>query len=255
MPQYQRIKQPKLADIVAEQIEAMILEGTLKPGERLPAERELAARFSVSRPSLREAIGKLEARGLLFSRQGGGTFITDELSRAFADPLNDILSRHPESQFDLLEFRHALEGVSAYYAAVRSTEADREVIKRHYEILIEMHDDEDSVAEARADAAVQLSTAEAAHNVVLLQVMRGLFSLLEKSIVSSFETLYTRDRVRDKIPEQHKVLLDAIMRGDGDGARNAAHDHLAFVEETLLELDREKSRQERSLRRLRHLSE
>ncbi len=254
MPQYKRIKQPRLADIVADQIEQMILEGTLKPGERLPAERDLATQFSVSRPSLREAIGKLEARGLLYSRQGGGTYVTDELNKTFADPLNEILGRHPESQFDLLEFRHAMEGVSAYYAAIRSTEADREVIRRRFQELVDLHERRDSLAEARADAAFHLSIAEAAHNVVLLQVMRGLFSLMEKSIVSSFETLYTKERVRERIPEQHKVLLDAVLAGDAEASRNAAHDHLAFVEETLLEVDREKSRQERSLRRLRQLS-
>lgn len=74
---YSKIRQPKLSDVIEQQLEFLILEGTLRPGEKLPPERELAKQFDVSRPSLREAIQRLEAKGLLLRRQGGGT-----LSRA-----------------------------------------------------------------------------------------------------------------------------------------------------------------------------
>ena len=69
---YNRVKQPKISDVIMGQMEEMILEGTLKPGQKLPPERELAKQFEVSRPSLREAVQKLAAKGLLNSRQGGG---------------------------------------------------------------------------------------------------------------------------------------------------------------------------------------
>lgn len=74
---YSKIRQPKLSDVIEQQLEFLILEGTLRPGEKLPPERELAKQFDVSRPSLREAIQRLEAKGLLLRRRGGGT-----LSRA-----------------------------------------------------------------------------------------------------------------------------------------------------------------------------
>ena len=88
-----------------------------------------AVQFQVSRPSLREAIQRLEAKGLLYRRQGGGTYVRSELSSGLADPLFELLVSHPESQFDLLEFRHVLEGVAAYYAALRGTEVDFERIR------------------------------------------------------------------------------------------------------------------------------
>ena len=69
------IRPAKLADTIADHLEQMILEGSLRPGERLLAERELAQRFDVSRPSLREALEKLEKRGLLTSGRGGSTFV------------------------------------------------------------------------------------------------------------------------------------------------------------------------------------
>ena len=81
-----QIKQRRLSDNIVEQLETMILEGTLQPGQRLPAERALAEQFGVSRPSLREAVQKLVAKGLLISRQGGGNYVSDSLGSSFSDP-------------------------------------------------------------------------------------------------------------------------------------------------------------------------
>ena len=94
---YSKIRQPKLSDVIEQQLEFLILEGTLRPGEKLPPERELAKQFDVSRPSLREAIQRLEAKGLLLRRQGGGTFVQSRLWQSFSDPLVELLSDHPES--------------------------------------------------------------------------------------------------------------------------------------------------------------
>lgn len=80
----------------------MILEGSLKPGQKLPPERELAIQFEVSRPSLREAIQKLEAKGLLMRRQGGGTYVKEQLWQTLADPIVELMNSDPESQYDLL---------------------------------------------------------------------------------------------------------------------------------------------------------
>ena len=108
-----RQQRKKLSDVITEQLESMILDGTLLAGQKLPPERELALEFDVSRPSLREAIGNLQARGLVERKQGGGTFVNRNLNSAMTDPLMDLVSQRPETQFDLLEFRHALEGMAA----------------------------------------------------------------------------------------------------------------------------------------------
>ena len=81
---FDQIRQRRLSDDIVEQLEGMILEGTLKAGERLPAERALAEQFGVSRPSLREAIQKLTAKGLLVSRQGGGNYVVESLGTTFS---------------------------------------------------------------------------------------------------------------------------------------------------------------------------
>lgn len=247
---FDRVKSPKISDAIVEQLEARILEGTLKPGERLPPERELAQRLEVSRPSLREALQKLETMGLVETRQGGGTYVAAIVAPVFTDPLLQVFQRHPETVYDLLEFRLALEGISSYFAARRATDADREILQRRFDAMEQAHRREDPVAEAEADAELHLSIAEAAHNAVLLHIMRGLFDLLRRGILSSRDRLYTREGVREVLLRQHGELFDAILARDEERARGAAHEHLAFVDRTLRDLDREEERNLRSRRRL-----
>jgi len=246
---YQRVKQPKISDVIVQQMEEMILEGTLKPGQKLPPERALAEQFEVSRPSVREAVQKLAAKGMLVSRQGGGNYVSEDLGRSFSDPLLDLFSSHPEAQYDLLEFRHALEGVSAYYAALRSTAADKAEIQRCYAVLQQHHDNDEFEQEVHADVDFHLAIAGAAHNLVLLHMMRALFGLLRQHITDNLMNIYPKPGYREKIHQQHRVLMDAVLAGDPEKARQAAHHHLAYVEDALLEGEKESSRVERALRR------
>lgn len=246
---YKRVKQPRISDVIMQQLETMILEGALKPGQRLPPERELAAQFEVSRPSVREAMQKLAARGLLVSRQGGGTFVAEDLGAGLSDPLLELFKSHPESQYNLLEFRHALEGVSAYYAAMRSTAADKAMIQACYDQLQQFHEEKAFDKEVAADVEFHLAIAAATHNVVLLHMMRALFTLLRQHIWDNLEQIYPKGEMRSRIHEQHRLLLQAILDAEPEAARQAAHDHLAFVEEVLLEQGRERTRLERALRR------
>jgi GntR family transcriptional repressor for pyruvate dehydrogenase complex len=246
---FQRVKQPKISDVIMAQLEAMILEGSLKPGQQLPPERELAAQFEVSRPSLREALQKLSARGLIVSRQGGGSFVSDSIGSSMVDPLTQLFSTHPEAQYDLLEFRHALEGVSAYYAALRCTQVDKERLQACYVALQSAHDEKLFEQETKADAEFHLAIAEASHNAVLLHTMRSLFTLLHDNIYANLESVYPKRDTRERIHNQHRVLLNAIIAEDPEKARNAAHDHLAFIEEAIIEQSKETTRQERAVRR------
>ncbi len=243
------VKQPRLSDVIMQRLEQMILEGALKPGQRLPPERELALQFEVSRPSLREAIQKLAAKGVVVSRQGGGTYVAETLGDGLVDPLLELFRTHPEAQYDLLEFRHALEGVSAYYAALRSTEADREALRACFEQLERYHQQKAFDKEVAADVEFHLAIAAATHNIVLLHMMRALFSLLHQHVGDNLQSIYPKREIRGRIHEQHGVLLQAICAGDPERARKAAHDHLVYVEEALLEQGRENTRLERALRR------
>jgi GntR family transcriptional repressor for pyruvate dehydrogenase complex len=247
---YNKIRQPKLSDAIEQQLEYLILEGTLRPGEKLPPERELAKQFDVSRPSLREAIQRLEGKGMLLRRQGGGTFVQNNLWKSFSDPLAELLADHPESQFDLLETRHALEGIAAYYAALRGTDEDLQRIRDCHLAILEAQQQGDLDSEADAVMQYQVAVTEATHNVVLLHLLRCMGSMLEKNVRQNFELLYSRQEMLAKVGGHRAEIYQAIIAREPEKAREASYRHLAFIEEVLLELGREHSRRERSLRRL-----
>ena len=247
------LRQRRLADDIVAQLETMILEGTLKAGERLPAERVLAERFGVSRPSLREAIQKLAAKGLLISRHGGGTFVAESLGSTFSDPLLHLLENNSDAQRDLLEFRHTLEGSCAYYAALRATEVDQKRLTEAFSALQDCYAREGKVTRAEegaADAQFHLAIAEASHNAVLLHTIRGLFDLLKRNVVTNIGGMYAlRDETRDMLMSQHRELYEAIMARRAVEARDVIHRHINYVQEVLAEGQQEAQRLARAQRR------
>lgn len=252
---YSKIRQPKLSDAIEQQLEFLILEGTLRPGEKLPPERELAKQFDVSRPSLREAVQRLEAKGLLLRRQGGGTFVKTNLWQSVSDPLTELLVAHPESQFDLLETRHALEGIAAYYAALRGTDADFQRIRQCHLQIEKAREAGDLAAESEAVMHYQIAVTEATHNVVLLHLVHSMGPMLEQNVRQNFELLYLSREVLVQVSSHRARVFEAIVAREPEQAREASHRHLAFIEEILLDLNREHSRRERSLRRLQQRGE
>ncbi len=237
---------PRIAEQVALKLEKMISSENLQVGDRLPAERNLAKQLEISRPTLREAIKMLISKGFLISKPGGGTFIKSTSADDSNDPMLTLFRQNPEYRFDVLEIRHALEGSAAFYAAKRATESDKNRIKQCYEQMLLLHGHKDPMEEARADAAFHLSIVEASHNLVFLHVMRGLFDLLQNSISHNLDKLYTIGPIYKALDQQHKEMMDAVISGEAEVARDAAHRHLVFVENSIREIDLEESRKRRS---------
>ena len=228
---FQKVAAEKISGAVIRQIEELILQGVLRPGDRLPAERELAERMQVSRPSLREAIGVLEAKGLLESRRGGGTFVRDVMGQSLTDPLLQLIARRPEATSDVLELRHALEETAAQYAATRATPAELEVIGEALQALQAVYDRAplDPGREAAADSAFIMAIAEASHNVALVHVMRSLQRVLEADIASRLQQIHCHPGDHDIIKAQHARIYREIAARDAGRARAAMRDHLEFV--------------------------
>lgn len=244
------IRPAKLADTIADHLEQLILEGSLRPGERLLAERELAQRFDVSRPSLREALEKLEKRGLLKSGRGGATFVAPMLGDGFTEPLYTALASRPETTFDYLEFRRFVEGSAAYFAALRGTDVDRDLIRECFEKMEAAHQQDDSSDEAETDADFHLAVYEASHNLVMLHIMRSLSDMLRKDVFYNRAKLYQRQGVRELLLEQHRAVYQTVMAGDPDAAKAAAEAHIDFTRDALMEIAKADARLEVSLRRI-----
>ncbi|MBF7072066.1 GntR family transcriptional regulator [Glaciecola sp. MH2013] len=242
------MKQQKLSDVITERLESMILDGTLVSGEKLLPERLLAEKFEVSRPSLREAIQNLQAKGLIERKQGGGTFISQNLSAKMTDPLLALVASRPETQFDLLEFRHALEGMAAYYAALRGQHEDYIALKDALTNLPEASANVEQEATALVD--FYLIMAKASHNMVLLHVMRSMKNMLHENILRNLEMLRDGAKVETDIREQRSAIVNAICDQDPEAARKASNEHLGFVESTLLGINQRDIKLQRAMRRI-----
>ncbi|MBI2236259.1 MAG: FCD domain-containing protein [Magnetospirillum sp.] len=244
------IRPAKLADTIAEHIEQLILEGSLRSDERLLSERDLAARFEVSRPSLREALEKLEKRGLLYTGKGGATYVAPMLGQGFTEPLYAILRSRPETTFDYLEFRCLVEGAATQLAATRATEVDRAIIDKSFRAMVAAHGKDDPSDEAEADADFHLAIYEASHNVVMLHIMRALSEMLRKEVFYNRSKLYQRKGVRELLLDQHRAVHEAVMAGNPAAALAAAEAHINFTREALQEIAKADARLEVSLRRI-----
>ena len=149
---FQPVHQEKLAQGVVRQIELLILRGLLRPGERLPSERELAERMGVSRPSLREAIADLQERDLLVSRAGSGVYVADMLETTFSRALINLFATHDEAVFDYVSFRRDLEGMAAERAARFGSDTDLKVIDTVFRKMEAAHAKKNPADEAALQA-------------------------------------------------------------------------------------------------------
>ena len=240
----------RTADAVVGQIEDLILDGVLRPGDRLPGERELCKALDVSRPILREAIQALEQRGLLATRHGGGTFVADVIGEVFREPVVELIRSRPKAQADYLEFRRDMDAVAAGLAAERATDADRALISRIMAALETAHAEQDPEREAGLDVEFHMAISEAAHNVVLLQTLRACYRLLADGVFYNRGLLYSHAGSRDRLFAQHGAIHDAIMAGDAAAARAAAAAHLEYVAGAVAARQRDGERSEIAERRL-----
>jgi GntR family transcriptional repressor for pyruvate dehydrogenase complex len=205
--------------------------------------------MSVSRASLREAMAILEARGLIDSRRGEGTFIRDVMAPSLTEPLKELLQRHRGSAYDIIELRHGLEAVAAYYAAERCTEDDIHVIEARFADLQAAAAGGDEQDEANADIAFHMAIAEAADNFALAHAMRSLFELLREELGTGLERLRAHPVKREALMAQHTRIYRAVVERQPIAAREAAHEHLAFIESALQELESRVDREQRASRR------
>lgn len=249
---FRKIVAEKISSAVVRQVEELILQGVLRPGDRLPAERELAERLEVSRPTLREALADLEARGLVVTRPGGGTFVADILAAAFAPPLVELFATHEMALFDYIAFRRDLEGLAAERAASNATDADLEVIASVFRRMEAAARKRDPSEEAAIDAEFHMSIVEAAHNVVMLHMMRSLYDLLVRGVFYNRSAVYALPGQRSRLLEQHRAIHDAVLARDPRAARRAVEEHLDFVADAVSRARHQRTREQIAELRRQH---
>src|ERR1700757_3675335 len=223
-PVYKTVRTSRLYEQIVQQIEESILEGALKPGDQLPAERDLAQRFGVSRTAVREAVKALREKGLVEAYSGRGTFITDGTTQAVRQSL-DLMVKigQPEGSTHLAEVRAILEPEIAALAAARIQDAELTTMREAVAVMDRAGKDPEAYIEADLD--FHLALAEGADNPLILSLLDSIVGLLREQRLRIFHVPGGPERSH----VHHKKILEAVEHHDAEKAREAMRAHLSQV--------------------------
>ena len=227
--EFKEITPVRLYESVIEQIMDLIKNNELKPGDKLPPERELAEKLSISRNSLREAFRVLESRGLIKSKPGGGRFIREIRENGHNNTENIILSLEKSSILELLEAREIFEVKIAEIAAQRATLEDIEIIE---EALNKMNQNEELKDDKKteSDTEFHLAIAGASHNFVFVNIMKLHLDLLKETREKTWQI----PGRREKQYQEHRAIFQVIKEHNSKKAEEAILKHLRNIREIVV---------------------
>lgn len=225
------IKTSKISDEVYKQLVSMIRHGQLKPGEKLPSEREMASDLGISRQSLREALYRAKIMGLIEVRQGEGSFVLSSAHESLQTPLVGLLEEEVERIFEFFEIRKLIEGWCAEKASTVATVEDLERMKQ---ILKKM----EAVLPSgktweEVDMEFHLCIAAATHNVIAMHIMEALRESFDAFF--RFRKVITKSEKKDLLWHHHNEVYKAINQRNASMARQKIVDHLNFIERKIRE--------------------
>lgn len=232
---FESISTQKTYQKIVEQIQNMILNGTFKSGDKLPAERELTEQLQVSRSSLREALKALEVLGLIESRHGEGSFITNNVEDTILKSVSIAYKLNEGTVVDILELRHCLEVYSVKHAVRNATEND---IADLEQIVLEMSRAENMDQEEILDIRFHNEIIKMTDNI-LFQIIADSISDLMAPFIKSVRKIYSEndEKMRDYyFFGQHMNIVEGIKSRDEEVATKAIEDHLRLTEEDIIRL-------------------
>lgn len=220
------IKPKRISDQVFDQIRELITRGKLKPGDKLMPERELSEALSVSRTTVRNAISKLVALGLLEHKQGQGTFIRPPDAEG-KNPLAIAMGAEDATLEHLLEVRMGLECNAAALAARRAKDEDILFLEESIE---EMRSEVTSGRlGTEADVSFHMAVSYATKNPVQIHIMRSFYDYLFFGIRENLYYLYEESSRIEMIIHQHRQILETIKAHDPEAAFKAMKTHINYV--------------------------
>ncbi|TKI53053.1 FadR family transcriptional regulator [Lysinibacillus mangiferihumi] len=222
----------KAYQVIVDQIQEYFLNGELQPGEKLPTERELASRFNVSRTSVREALRKLEIKGIIDIKQGSGSFLKSPECHSLGQELSStILKTEKKLIYEMLELRQTLEVECAFLASQRATSEDLERIGQALEMMNQVKNDVE--LGIQADLSFHINIVLAAHNSIFSQLFQTLSEHMQDTIrVTRTQRLKDLDRTQETIDE-HKEIYLAIAAGDATQAKQLMEKHIKQIRREL----------------------
>lgn len=220
--EFQAIRKNRVHEEVAKQLERMILN-KLQPGDKLPAERELAEMLGVSRSSIRDAMRRLQLIGLVEPRQGAGTVVREISSETLVSPLANVIAQKKHTVNELLDFRIMIEpplaARAAEHASAEQVAKMDEILTRQARLLQAGH------LAVEEDAEFHYTIAQASGNSVMLKVLDTVMDMLRET---RSLTLQTEGRPAKSLAG-HKRILAAIKKKDAAAAEAAMRQHISDV--------------------------
>lgn len=238
--------------VLSDQLAVLIHRYNINVGDRLPAERKLCELLNTSRPRLRELLKQLSSKGIIQSKVGSGNFLIKPPLLWSVDSqlshVDRLIQEDPDYRFDVQEARSVLEGGAVWYAALRATDQDKQRIHQAYQALLTYQGNNDAEKAADADAQFHLTIAEASHNVVLIQMMRNVFSLLHHNVVLGRKKMYNDPKRAEQLNRQHAAMLTAIDKKKPQAALAAVRHHIEYVVTEVKKIDEVDARHRRKNR-------
>lgn len=219
------VTRPRLYEVIVEQLVAYISDKNLSEGDRLPAERDLAAKLGVSRASVSQALVALEVQGVLSVRHGDGAIL---VRRPTEERAIRALREHADRIPDIIEARVALEVNLAGLAAARRTDAEMAAIDAAIATMeAEVEAGDRGVL---GDEMFHEAITTAAHSSLLAKLMHEISGLIRETRI---ESLSQQNRPRASL-EGHRRIADAVRKQDADEASRAMADHIRLVSDVAL---------------------
>jgi GntR family transcriptional regulator, transcriptional repressor for pyruvate dehydrogenase complex len=227
-PIYRRIKTKTLSEEIVEQIKTLIKENKIEPGEQLPPERKFAEMLGVGRPTLREALNHLEARGFLEIRKRQGVFVKNISTPLVSDTIYQIFSEDKGMFPYLYEVRKDIEIAGAYLAAQRRTDEDLALIEFS---VRKMETDLSAGGIAISDdIGFHMAIARSTHNFLRVHILKHLFDISGKFLGNVIKELANESTNLPSVVQQHRQILEAIKEKNAPKARNEMQTHLGWVQ-------------------------
>ena len=219
------IKQKKLSEIVFEQIKTAIIEGKLKPGDKLPGERTLAQELGVSRPPVRDAIKQLIFHGNLETR-GNTTYIKSITGSLLPDPLREQVEHSRRAYQELAEIRELLETWAASKAAQFRNQDQLDHLER---IVTNMANPKLEKQIVKLDLDFHRTIAEMTGNMIYLHQITSIAEVMIPIVTQYREKIMISDEDRDLLLKQHTNIYHHIKNQDTEAAREAMREHIGYT--------------------------
>lgn len=223
-------------EMIISHIQKMVLDGVLKPGEKLPSGRVLAEQFSVSRSSIKQTISLMEQRKIVKTRWNTGTVICDIFEHSLVEPLRDAVQNHQGLNLDAIEMRYILEVEVAMLAAKRRSMRDLEKIEASFQAMENASKSKNLITQVEADVQFHLAIANASHNRILIHIMSGMVELTRHNIFVNVQRVREQAHGQKKIHNEHKAIYQAILAGNEIAADKACRIHLRHAGHNLSEV-------------------